>query len=151
MAVLSWGKPTVEIAVSVDKAPGTEFTALPTIKEGTAILTPTKGTMVEATGEGGERVDVRYGPSMYTFVCEIFVKKGDETRPFTAVDGIIEGDYSVRLTPEDVTQEGFIIDCSRVTVDEKWTSADGKTLEYTFEGIKPATGNTVKPYTQATP
>jgi len=147
MSVISWGKPTVEVADSVDKAPGTEFTAFPIIKEGTATLTTTKGTQIEATGEGNERVDIRFAPNTYSFSFEVFVKKGDATRTLDAVDGTITGDKTIRLTPEDPTNEGFIIDCARATVDETWTSADGKTLTYTFEGIKPATGNVVKPYT----
>lgn len=145
MAVLSWGKPKVEFAPSTAGAAGTVFTAFPTIKEGTAQLTPTKGNKQEATGEGGEKVDVRYGKNSYAFACQIFVKKGD-TRPFNDNDGVISGNYSVRLTPEDDTLEGFIMDNCAVSVEEVWSSAEGKLLTYTFDGLKPASGNIVKPY-----
>lgn len=150
MAILSWGKPKVEIVVAVAGAiPVTPvWVALPDIKENTAKLTPTKGGKTEAVAEGGEVVDVRYQKNKYSFECDVFVKKG-ATRPIVDADGLIVANYCLRLTPEDVTQEGWIMENTSVTCDESWTSADGKMLKYTFDALKPATGNLLKPYTQA--
>ena len=148
MAILSWGKPIVEIAPSTAGAPGTVFTAMPTIKEDTALLTTAKGTKADAKGEGGEQVDVRYSKSSFVFECQVFVKKGD-TRPLTDDDGIVTGNHTVRLTPEDDTLEGFIMDVCAVSVEETWSSKEGKLLKYTFDGLKPATGKILKPYTKA--
>ena len=145
MAILSWGKPKIEIAPSTGGVAGSVFTTFPVVKEGTAQLTPTKGNKLEATGEGGEQVDVRYSKNKYAFTCQVFVKKGD-SRPISDNDGVILDNYTVRLTPEDDTTEGFIMDSCAVSVDEAWTSAEGKLLTYTFDGLKPASGNIVKPY-----
>ncbi|MDL2310131.1 hypothetical protein LJC39_03330 [Parabacteroides sp. OttesenSCG-928-B22] len=148
MAVLSWGKPKVEVTPSIGGEAGTGATwkEFPEIKENTAKLTPTKGTKTEATQEGGETVDVRYSKNKYIFECEVFVKKGD-TRPLDDEDGLIVDDQAVRLTPEDEETEGFLIDCSTASVEESWSSADGKMLKYTFDVKKPKTGKMVKPYT----
>ncbi|MEL7586661.1 MAG: hypothetical protein AAGU19_08090 [Prolixibacteraceae bacterium] len=147
MAKLSWGKPIVEIAPSTAGAAGTVFTALPEIVENTALLTTTKGEKIEAKEEGGAVVDSKYKSNSYMFECEVYVKKGDE-KPIADTDGIIEGDYTVRLTPEDDTQAGFIIDVARVSVEETWSSAIGKKWKYTFDALKPATGAILKDYTK---
>lgn len=149
MSVLSWGKPKVEITKSVDGAPAASatWTEMPAIKEDTAKLTTTKGTKKEATEEGGDLIDARYGKNKYLFELEVFVKKGD-TRPIEDDDGIITDNHAVRLTPEDEQCEGFIIDNSLVSVEESWSSADGKMLKYSFDAKKPKTGKMLKPYTK---
>ena len=57
--------------------------------------------------------------------------------------------YAVRLTPEDETCEGFLMENCAVSVEESWSSADGKLLKYTFDGLKPTTGKICKPYTKS--
>lgn len=149
MATLSWGKPTVEIiAFIAGVQQTTPWVALPEIKQDTAKLTTTKGNKVDALGEGGEIIDTRTDKNKYTFECEVFMQRG-ASKPIPDTDGIVAENYSIRLTPEDVTLEGWKIDKAAVTVEESWTSKDGTMLKYTFEGLKPATGNMLKPYTQA--
>lgn len=141
MAVLSWGKPKVEFAVTdptTGLGPvGTDgWTAFGEIKEDSASLDVTEGELIEATEEGGGVVDARRKANKYVFVLELFVKKGD-TRPIPDTNGIIANNYAVRLTPEDPQCEGFLLDKTNVTVSERWTAADGKILRYTFDAIKP--------------
>lgn len=149
MAVLSWGKPTVEWAPSTAGAPGTVWKAFPEIQEDSTKLTPTAGTKKEATQEGGTTVAVRYGANKYSAELKLFVKKGD-TKPFEDIDGVVDGEYSIRLTPEDETCPGWIMDCAKVHCEEDYSAADGTFWKYVFDGLKPATGNIVKPYTKAT-
>ena len=148
MSILSWGKPTIEIVVaSAGAIPTTPvWIALPEIKEGTAKLTATAGAKTKATAEGGDVIAIRKGKNEYSFECDVFVKKGD-TRPISDADGFIADNYCVRLTPEDDTLEGWIMENTSVSCQESWTSADGKLLKYTFEGMKPATGSILKVYT----
>lgn len=150
MAVLTWGKPKVEIAPYVAGVlPATPTWAeLPEIKENTAKLTTAKGTKQEAKGEGGELIDARYNKNAYSFECDIFQKRGD-SKPIEDADGLIIPNYAWRLTPEDSTLQGHQMDKTSVSVEESWTSADGTMWKYTFEGLKPATGNILKPYTEA--
>ena len=146
MSVLSWGKPKVEIGVSLLGAVAVTFTVMPVIVEKTALLTSSKGTKVEAKGEGGEVIDTRYEKNSYSFACEVFLKKGD-TKPIVDIDGTIAARYSVRLTPEDTTIAGFIMHNTSVSVEETWSSDAGQKLKYTFDGIKPAVGNILVPFT----
>lgn len=150
MATLSWGKPTVEICsfVAGVMPASPVWTPVGPIKENTAKLTTTKGSKKEAKEEGGGLVDVRFDKNGYTFELEIFVKKG-ATKPIVDADGVIAENCAVRLTPEDATLEGFILDKTSVQVEESFTAQDGKTLKYTFEGLIPATGDILKEYTKS--
>jgi len=146
MSVLSWGKPKVEYGAigSSGDAPSV-WKEFPEIVSGTAKLTTEKGSKKEATEEGGGIVDVYVEKNKYTFECELFVKKGDE-KPIEDNDGVIIDSYAVRLTPEDSTNVGFIMDKTSVACEETWSSADGLRWKYTFSGLKPKTGKVLKPF-----
>jgi len=148
--VLTWGKPTIEIAPYVNGAlPATPtWTAIDTPKEDSAKLTTAKGTKKEAKIEGGELKDLKYAKNAYTFEFELQKGRGED-KPIEDEDGVVSNNYAVRLTPEDDTLEGFIIEKATVTVEDNWSGADGTTWKYTFEALKPATGNMLKPYTKA--
>jgi hypothetical protein len=147
MAVLSWGKPTVEFKKTSDTS-GT-WTTFGEIVEDSSALEVTEGELIQATEEGGGVVDARRKRNQYKFSLDLFVKKGDE-RPIADDDGVIADNYAVRLTPEDDECEGFLLDKTNVTVSESWTAANGKRLRYTFDGIKPDDKSAIcKPYTKA--
>ncbi|MBQ2364707.1 MAG: hypothetical protein II288_03975 [Alistipes sp.] len=146
MSVLSWGKPKVEYAKSVNGAASTDWEEFPEIVEGTTQLETTEGALVEAPEEGGDIVDSRRPKNKYKFSFELYVKKGDK-KPIEDEDGVIIDNYAVRLTPEDPECEGFLIDKANVSIVETFNSADGKRWRYTFDVIKPASGKMLKPYT----
>lgn len=151
MSVLSWGKPKVEFGLlgASDAAP-TTFTEITPLVQDSTKLTTTKGTERNAIGEGGELIDTANEKSGYTLELEIFFKKG-ATKPISDTDGVIDGYYAVRLTPEDNTVEGFIIDKSKASVEETWDAKNGKKLKYTFKGLIPTTGAILKSYTYTAP
>jgi len=150
MSVLSWGKPLVEVVAHVNGAiPAVPvWVAFPVIVEKTAQLNTEKGAKSEALGEGGEVIDTRYQKNKYSFECEVFVKRDDE-KPIADADGLITTNYAIRLTPEDDTLEGWIMEAAAVSIVETWSSDIGKKWKYTFDGVKPAAGNILKPYTKA--
>lgn len=145
MAVLSWGKPKVEIAPIAAGVIGT-YVELPAIKEGTAQLSTSEGTETEAKEEGGALIDSRRSASTYSFACDVFKQKGEDA-PIAHADGIIVTNYAVRLTPEDATVEGWLMEKTQVSCVDQWSSADGGIWRYTFKGLKPASGNILKEYT----
>lgn len=149
MAILSWGKCGLETTPSVDGEPGVEaqWKAIDTPKEDTTKITPTAGTEVTATEEGGEIVDARYGKNSYAFEFDLFVKKGVQ-RPFEDNDGLISGEHAFRITPEDDTCEGVQIDRCVVRVEESYSTAGGKLLHYVAKCLKPKAGKIIKPYTK---
>lgn len=144
----NWGLPLVEIGLTgaLDAAP-LIFTAITPIEENSAVLESTPGAALELFGEGHALVQRKSNNANYVFKCGVFVLSG-ATKPIADVDGVILADYSVRLTPEDVTLTGFIMRKCAVDVKETWSSAKGKMLEYTFTGLKPATGTILEDYTK---
>lgn len=148
MAVLSWGKPKLEIVKLVNGAiPSTPtWTVLDTPVENTTKLNVEKGERKEAKEEGGGIVDVKVAKSKYSLEFELFEKKG-ATKPIVDEDGVIADDYAIRLTPEDPTMTGRLIEKASVSVEDTWDSENGGKWKYTFEGLQPATGKIVKPYT----
>lgn len=146
MAVLSWGKPKIEIALLDESGTPGQWKEIDVPKEDSSQLTTEKGDKKEATEEGGGTVDAKYNKSKYSFVCQLYQKKG-KTKPIDDDDGVVLENYAVRITPEDPTTEGWIMDKTNVSVVDTWTAADGKLWEYTFEGLVPETGKILKPYT----
>lgn len=149
MAQLSWGKPKIEVAtVAADGTVG-EYEEWDTPVEDSTTLTVEQGEKIDATEEGGAIVDSRRKANSYNLELTLFVKTGGE-KPIEDADGVIAGSYAVRLTPEDPANEGFVMEKTTVSITESFTAADGKRWTYTFDGVKPKTGNILKPYLETT-
>lgn len=148
MAILSWGKPTIEFGkCGADGAAPTAWTKLPCDPvENSTKLTPTKGEKKEAKVEGGEIEAVKYAKNTFVFEFEIRAALG-RSKPIEDKDGIVQDEYAFRLTPENAECEGILIDRSVVSVEETFDTAEGKKWKYTADVLKPASGNQVKPYT----
>jgi hypothetical protein len=145
MSKVSWGKPTIEIAPITDGTIGS-YTSLPTPVKDSTTLTTEKGDRLEAPLEGGELADVRYDKNKYTLELELYRTK-EATKPIADDDGIIETEYAIRLTPEDPTNEGFIMKRASVSCEDTWDAKNGYKWKYTFEALKPASGKLLEPYT----
>lgn len=152
MATIAWGEPTVEWCKLVaDEVPANAVWApFKHIKDKTAVLTPTKGTKQQAKTEGGKTLDSMYDANEYSFALELYQANGEE-KPFVDVNGVIDDHYAIRLTPKDRKLPGFIMEKCAVQVGDKYSSSDGKTWEYTFEGLTPKDGTAIlKEYTAPT-
>ena len=146
MAVLSWGKPRIQKCASVAGVPDGNWVDLDTPKQDTTKLTPTAGQEVTANEEGGDVVDVRTGKNTYSLEFDQFVKKG-VARDFEDEDGLVAGDFAIRLIPEDEAAEGILIERATIRVEESYSSTDGKLRHVVVKAVKPASGKTIKPYT----
>lgn len=151
MSIISWGKPRIFIAkLGVDNAvpeKGAEWKEFPTPKEDTTELSTEKGDKVEATIEGGESIDAKYKKSAYSLTFELYRQKGLDLKTATGVDvhdGVVEGRWAVYVQPEDPENDGIKIDCCTISVEDKYTAADGSTQVFTFEALKPKIGDIVK-------
>lgn len=144
MSVLSWGKPTIKIGkLQANGEAPQSWIDIPTPVENSTKLTPTKGKKVEAKVEGGDNEDVRYGKNTYAFEFEIRAAKGRK-KPVEDDDGVIDGEYAVKLRPEDPTIEGIIIDRGTLSMEPTYDTENGTKWKYTLDAVKPKTGNTVK-------
>jgi hypothetical protein len=145
---LKWGKMTVEIAPRTGSTIGS-YTSVQTPVQGSFTLNVEEGDKLEAFIEGGERIDVRKDANKYSFEFQVYLGDG-LIKPMQDVDGIISGEYAIRVTPENSALEGFLIERAAVSVTESFTSEDGHRATYTFEALKPDTGKMVKPYIAST-
>lgn len=127
MSVISWGKPTLELAKLTDEEfeiAGT-FTPLGDAAQGTTTLTTNEGGDVDALDEDGNPVDSRSDVNTYQFEAEIFIKKNDAD-PVPHIDGKVDGLYAFRLTPKDPACRGKYAPKCRIKVLDTWNAADGE-------------------------
>lgn len=138
---IGWGKPRIFIKNLSDT--GGKWIEIPTPTEGSVQLTPTKGDRKEAKLEGGDNEDVKFGKNNYEFVYQIRIAD-NKTMPIQHDEGIVLDEYAVALQPENPNVPGFIIDKSRVSVEDPWSSEEGGEWTYTHDALKPDKGKKVK-------
>lgn len=145
MSIVTWGKPTIEIGKSIDGAQSTTFNVVENPIEDSLSLDTTQGDEVEVKVEGGDTLDSKRKSNTYEVKFTVPVVKGyEEIIPHE--DGVVKDKYSFRLTPEDETLPGFVMDHCSVSVSETYTTADGERREITMKALKPKTGAMKKPY-----
>ena len=144
----NWGNPLVEVGLTgaLDVS-ATVFTTISPIKEDSSSLKTTPGTPLKIYREGHALVQQKQNVSEYVFECSMFLLSG-ASKPIADTNGVILPNYTLRLTPEDNTMPGFIMRKCNVSVEEGWTSKEGKLLKYTFTGLLPVSGNICEDYTK---
>lgn len=147
MSVVNYGLSKFEYTKSVKGAPAenAEWKEMPEIRQNTATLNTEDGEKTEFIDERGNVIDTRNLKSKFSLEITLFIKKGDDY-PIPHEDGVVSDNYAIRLTPEDPSNNGILMENCSVAVSETWTSADGGSLKYTFTGLKPKTGNILKRY-----
>ncbi len=138
---IGWGKP--RIFIKDLSSTGGKWVEIPTPTEDSVQLTPTKGDKREAKLEGGDNEDVKFGKNNYEFVYQIRIAD-NKTMPIQHDEGIVSAEYAVALQPENPNVPGFIIDKSRVSVEDPWSSEEGGEWTYTHDALKPDKGKKVK-------
>ena len=134
MAVLSYGKPKIEIAeLDADDNMG-PWKTIDIPKDGTTSMETQEGDNTEYLEEGGGLVDSYRKASKYSLTFELYAKKGFK-KPIEDVNGVITKNYAVRLTPEDPETYGFVLWKCSVSCIETHTVADGMMWKYTFNGL----------------
>ena len=136
---IGWGKPKIE----VKKAGESTWEEFATPVEDTTQLETTQGDKLEATVEGGENEAVKYKANTYQLTFNVR-QAPERTDPIADVDGVVADEYAVRVTPENATAIGITIDRAAVNVQTTFSSADGLVKVYTFDVLKPTTGNQIK-------
>jgi hypothetical protein len=129
----SWGKPTILVA-DLD-ATTFEWKKIPTPADGTTQLSTTAGDKTEALIEGGAVEDVKYAKNKYSLQYNIRALKGRK-KPIQDNDGVVTHNYAVLLQPEDASCSGFLIQLSAVSVENTFTSADGKAWLFKHDALQ---------------
>ena len=146
MATVSWGGPTLQfvpIAAGASAPAGSwaEVEGLVEIKaddllEDSSTLETTEGETKELRNEFGVVVDRKTMPSSYTFTTSIIKKKG-YTPKFTSVNGIVAGDWAMRLIAEDSATPGFEFGKCNIATANAWTADQGALENLTVNAVEP--------------
>lgn len=137
--IISWGKPTIAVS-AIAETGGVSVGTIPTPVEDSTELSTEKGDKKEAKVEGGGNEAVKYGRSKYSFKFSIRQAKG-RSMPIEGTDGVVKGEYSVSLTPEEKGAPGFTITRAVCSYEDSYTAADGLTRTYTFDSLEPTDGS----------
>lgn len=138
---IGWGMCSI-IVKDLDTA-SAKWTKLPTPKENTTKLTPTKGDKKEAPIEGGENEAVKYAANKY--VVEYVLRRvAGRKKPFKDKNGIVQNRYAIFIQPEDISVPGPRIDETVVSLSDEFSTEEGGILTYNHDALKPETGNIVK-------
>ena len=147
---LSWSTPNLDLIKLGDdsKIPtgDPDWINLPTPVQDSTVLTPTAGERMEAPIEGGALEAVLYKRNTYEFRFEIRALKG-RNKPVEDFDGVVSGEYALRLTPMDPTNKGIQIDRMTMRMEQTWSATDGEKWLYICSVLAPVDGTEqVKPY-----
>ncbi|GJH39893.1 hypothetical protein RCZ04_04430 [Capnocytophaga sp. HP1101] len=145
--ILSWGKPKIEYVelVNGELPASPTWKAMPTPVENSTKLETEEGDTKEAKIEGGEVIATRKNASKYKLEFEIY-ETDDLVVPIPDEDGIILKQYAFRLSPENSSAKGFIMDKTSVSSVRTWDSEVGGKIKYTANALKPKTGKMLKEY-----
>lgn len=146
MATVSWGGPTLQfIPLAVGAVPPTgdwkEENGLVEIKaddllENSSQLETSEGETKEIRNEFGVIVDKKIMPSSYTFTTSIIKKKGYKTK-FPSNNGIVAGDWAMRLIAEDNATPGFEFAKCNLATSAGWTAEQGSIETLTVNAVEP--------------
>lgn len=135
---IGWGK--CSILVKDLDTDGAKWTKLPTPKDSTTELTPSKGDKQEATIEGGENEDVKYKKSTYALAYTIR-RNTYRKKPFKDKDGVVAHHYAVFVQPENISVPGPYMEKSTVSLEDPFDTTDGGQLTYTHDSLVPDDGS----------
>ena len=150
MAVVSWGAPTLQFipVTAGGSAPASgswsSVTGFIEIKgdvllEDSSQLSTTAGEKKELRNEKGVIVDSKQMPATYQFTSSIIKKKSETAYPsmFGAVNGVVNGNYAMRLIAEDPATPGFEMRMVTVSFSKSWSADQGALDVITVDGVEP--------------
>lgn len=150
MATVSWGAPSlefIELAASTGDPTAADWTGMTgyvkipgdILLENSSQLNTTEGETKELRNEFGEIVDKKTMPSSYAFVTSVIKKKGETvvSSAFSPVNGIVDGNWAMRLIAEDAATPGFLFRKCTIATAKGWNSQQGSLDNLTVNGVIP--------------
>lgn len=150
MATVSWGAPSLEfikLQSATDdpsKADWSTMTGYVKIEgdillEGSSSLSTSEGETKELKNEKGEVVDSKQQPASYSFSASVIKKKGESVvaDAFSPVNGVVSGNWAMRLIAEDPTTTGFVFRKSTISTTKGWSADQGALDVITVKGVVP--------------
>ena len=146
MASTSWGAPTLQFVPLAtgetaptgawDSVEGLITIEADILLEGSTTLNTEEGETKKLKNARGNDVDSKKMPSSYTLETSIIRTKGS-TPKFQASNGIVSGDYAMRLIPEDPAAIGIQFGKCNIAVNKGWDEDQGLLDILTVSGVQP--------------
>lgn len=146
MSTVSWGGPKLQfiplaanaVAPTGSWSAVTGLIEIPAddLLENSSTLETSEGDVMELRNEFGVIVDRKQRPSSYVFTTSVIKKKG-YTSKFTSNNGIVSGDFAMRLIAEDSATPGFEFGKCNITTANAWTAEQGSLENLTVSGVEP--------------
>lgn len=146
MSTVSWGGPKLQfipLATGAEPASGswsgvTGLVEIPAddLLQGSSTLETSEGEVRELRNEFGVIVDRKQMPSSYVFRTSVIRKKG-AAHKFTANNGIVAGDWAMRLIAEDSAATGFQFSKCNILVANGWSADQGALDNLSVSGVEP--------------
>ncbi len=150
MATVSWGAPTLEfmkLSASVTVPPEGAWTGQTgyfklegnVLLEDSSQLNTSEGETKTIRNEFGEDVDRKQMPASYQFATSVIKKKGETlvASGLAPVNGVVAGDWAMRLIPEDSATTGFIFRKCSIGTSKGWNADQGALDNITVNGLLP--------------
>lgn len=148
---VAWSKCTIEIGkTNDDGSMATDLKSIGIIKDKSSTLEPSDGEMLEAKATGGETVAKEYQEGGLTLKTRV-IEPGDdlltelgiattEDEELKVATHIVDGEWSVKVTPKNVGAKGIKVPCSTITYKPGWSEEEGNYADIEFDIIKGAAG-----------
>lgn len=153
---MAWSKCAIDIAKTGadDAFNGTDMKSIGTIKDKSTTLEPSDGDALEMKATGGETVakEVQEGgytlktrviepdDELYTLLGlgELVSTEGDDKGDFKVKTHLVDGDWSVRVTPKNVGARGIKVPLTSISFKPGYSEEDGNYADLEFEILKGA-------------
>lgn len=147
--IMAWSKCKVEIGKTGENdAMATSLSDIGTIKDKSGELNPSDGDSLEMKATGGEMVAKETTEGGYTLTIRVI--EPDTTllttlglgetatggTDFNVTTHIVDGDWSVKLTPKNVGAKGLKAPKTNITYKPGWSEEDGNYADIDFEILK---------------
>lgn len=153
--IMAWSKCTIEIAPTGadDAFNGTELKSIGVIKDKSTTLEPSDGDALEMKATGGETVakEVQEGgftlktrviepDELYTTLKlgEEVTAEGEDKGDFKVKTHLVDGDWSVKVTPKNVGARGIKVPLSSIAFKPGYSEEDGNYADLEIEILKGA-------------
>ena len=146
--IMAWSECTIEIGKTGENdAFASSLTNIGTIKDKSSSLEPSDGDVLEAIATGGKRVAREQQEGGFTLTTRIIepetslltllgIGAAGEGTDYGVKTHVVDGDWSVKLTPKNVGAAGLKAPKCSITYKPGWSEEEGNYADIDFEILK---------------
>ena len=163
--IMAWSKCKFEIGKTTDDSMTTNLSDIGTIKDKSSSLEPSDGESLEMKATGGDLVAKETQEGGFTATTrvieptaelltllglgEVVSTEGDEKGDIKVTTHIVDGDWSLKITPKNVGAKGIKAPKTTITYKPGWSEEDGNYADIDFEILKGDAGYWYSIFTKA--